>query len=176
VEVDHLYSSFLYRADVAHYDTTLSPVAHREETIFTHSLKEKGYKLYYINGAITYHFRQEQGGIRDHKQQDYYLHDEIKFREHLEKSGIKVVRENGGLGDNIIFKENALKPLLNKYKKIILGTCYPDLFKSIKASNLFVVPVGAIPETPEDNIYAWAARNKWRTGFGGAYKKFYGVD
>lgn len=175
-EVDHLYSSFLYRADVAHYDTTLSPVAHREETMFTHSLKQKGFKLYFVPQAVTYHFRQEHGGIRDQVKQDYFTHDEIKFKEFLEKQGIKVIRENGGLGDNLIFKENALQPLLNKHKKVILGTCYTDIYKDLNAPNLIVVPVGAIPEVPNDNIYAWAAQQKWKSSFGEAYKKFYGVE
>lgn len=175
-EVDHLYSSFIYRAGIASYDTALSPVAHREETMFSMDLKSKGYKLYFLSNAVTYHFRQETGGIRDNGQQDYFAHDEIRFRYFLENKGIKVVRENGGLGDNLIFKENVLNALLDKYDKVILGTCYPDLYKNVKNPKLTIVPVGSIPEVPQDNIYAWAAQKKWKKGFGEAYKKFYGVN
>ena len=38
VEVDHLHSTFLYRANIVDYNLELSPVAHREETIFTYEL------------------------------------------------------------------------------------------------------------------------------------------
>ena len=174
-EVDHLYSSFLYRAGVAHYDLRLSPVAHREETLFSLSLREKGYKLYYISGAVTYHLRSETGGIREGAKQEFFVHDEQLFKDYLEKQGIKVIRENGGIGDNLIFRQNVLFPLLQKYKKVILGTCYPEVYRDVVEDNLTIVPVGTIMELPSDSIYAWAAYNKWRGPFGEAYKKFYGV-
>ena len=43
-EVEHLHCSFLYRAGVHDYNTGLSRVAHREETLFTYGLYLKGYK------------------------------------------------------------------------------------------------------------------------------------
>ena len=175
-EVDHLYSSFLYRAGIVHYELELSPVAHREETIFSNSLKENGYKLLFTPEAVTYHLRHDTGGIRDNAQQHFFVHDETLFKGYLEMTGIKVIRENGGLGDNLILKNSIIYPLLNKYKRVILGTCYTDVFNDIKASNLTIVPVGSIPEVPSDNIYAWAAHMKWNKSFGEAYKQFYGVE
>ena len=175
-EVDHLYSSFLYRAGIANYNLFLSPVAHREETMFSNSIKEQGYKLLFTPYAVTYHFRNETGGIRDGARQEFFINDEIIFKDYLEKKGIKVVRENGGIGDNLIFKREVLDFLVKKYKKVILGTCFTNLFIENKATNLTLVPVGAIPEVPPDNIYAWASQHKWNRSFGEAYKKFYGVE
>jgi hypothetical protein len=44
-EVQHLHCSFLYRAGVQDYNLGLSRVAHREETLFTYGLFQKGYKI-----------------------------------------------------------------------------------------------------------------------------------
>jgi hypothetical protein len=46
--MDHLHCSFLYRAGIVNYDWRLSKKAHREETMFTYSLKLKGYKLLFV--------------------------------------------------------------------------------------------------------------------------------
>ncbi len=63
-EVDHIHCSFIYRAGVADYDLRLSPKAFREETMFTYSLKLKGYKVLIIPNCITWHLRASKGGIR----------------------------------------------------------------------------------------------------------------
>src|SRR5215475_5218852 len=39
VSVEHLHSTFVYRKGIARYELGLSPVAHREETLFTHEIK-----------------------------------------------------------------------------------------------------------------------------------------
>jgi cellulose synthase/poly-beta-1,6-N-acetylglucosamine synthase-like glycosyltransferase len=62
--VDHLHCSFLYRAGIVDYNTGLSPKAHREETLFTFQLKNKGYKLLVIPDCITWHLKLPSGGIR----------------------------------------------------------------------------------------------------------------
>jgi predicted phosphatase len=57
IEVDHLYSTFLYRKSAAKhgYCSELSPVGHREETIFTHQMKRNGFKLLVNPKCITWH-------------------------------------------------------------------------------------------------------------------------
>lgn len=62
-EVDHLHCSFIYRSGIVDYDLRLSPKAHREESIFTYSLKQKGYKIL-ITNCVTWHLRSTKGGIR----------------------------------------------------------------------------------------------------------------
>lgn len=67
-EVDHLYSSFIYRRSVAKqiggYCMELSPKGFREETIFTFSLHKAGWKNLFNPNAVTLHFRNPSGGIR----------------------------------------------------------------------------------------------------------------
>ena len=52
-EVEHLHCSFLYRAGIYDYNLGLSRVAHREETLFTYGLYQKGYKVWVVPNAIT---------------------------------------------------------------------------------------------------------------------------
>lgn len=171
-EVDHLYSSFLYRAGIANYNLQLSPVAHREETLFTLELKSKGYRLLFTPEAITYHFRQEKGGIREHGQAFFFEHDERIFKNYLESNGIKVISLNGGLGDHLAFL-NIIPDLFKKYKVLILGICYPDVFKGI--DNVYLVPYAATKNFTDDNVYKWCIENNWKTSVVDAYKKMLGV-
>ena len=63
LEVDHLHSTFLYRSNIVDYNLELSPVAHREETMFTHELKEKGYKLIVDQSIMIHHLKQQNTGL-----------------------------------------------------------------------------------------------------------------
>ena len=67
--VDHLYSTFMYRKDLTNhgYDMRLSKVGFREETMFSYGIKKLGYDLVVATEAITWHFKQEFGGIRNEK-------------------------------------------------------------------------------------------------------------
>lgn len=87
VEVEHLYSSFMYRRSagktIGGYELSLSKVGHREETIFTYSMFKAGFKLYVAPKAIGYHYHPMQGGIREtmgdvHKE-ELWRHDEEIF-------------------------------------------------------------------------------------------------
>ena len=70
-EVEHLYCSFIYRAGVCDYNLGLSRVAHREESLFSWSLHNKGYKLLVVPNAVTWHLKSPTGGIRvNDKQED----------------------------------------------------------------------------------------------------------
>lgn len=68
-EVDHLYSSFIYRVDagkrIGGFRTKgLSRVAHHEETDFSYSMHLAGYKLMINPNIKAFHFRAPTGGIR----------------------------------------------------------------------------------------------------------------
>lgn len=63
-KVDHLHCSFLYRAGVYDYNLALSPRAFREETLFTYGLVQKGYVNLVVPNAITWHLKNNSGGIR----------------------------------------------------------------------------------------------------------------
>jgi PII-like signaling protein len=72
IDADHLHSTFLYRAGIVNYDLSLSPVAHREETLFTHELKRAGYTILIDQTAATHHLRQSSTGIRSHNSEWFY--------------------------------------------------------------------------------------------------------
>lgn len=83
-EVEHLYSTFVYRKNAASsYCLELSPVSHREESLFSYGLSQNGYKLLVNPKAITWHFREPTGGIRSYKNEEFWKHDDRIFKEKL---------------------------------------------------------------------------------------------
>lgn len=173
VEVEHLYSSFLYRPKIAAYNLDLSPVAHREETMFTHDMFLKGYKLIVDTSIKTYHFRHSTGGIRSHDSEFFYNHDNKIFLDYLENKGIKVVSLNTGLGDHFAFL-NIVPDLLKKHKTLILGCCYPAVFKDYP---VITVPLAATENLRKDrdHIYKWCIDHNWKRSIVDAYKQMLGV-
>lgn len=172
-EVDHLYSSFLYRTKIAKYNLELSPVAHREETLFTHEIKQRGYKLLVDTSIKTYHFRQEKGGIRSHDSQFFYEHDDKIFVQKMEEWGYKIINLNSGLGDHLVFF-HILPDMLKKHKHLLIGCCYPDVFEDYK-SQVTLLPVAVTERFGSQNIYKWMIDNKWERPLLEAYKGMYGV-
>jgi hypothetical protein len=127
-DAEHLYSSYLYKKGIQDFDTNLSPVAHREETLHTYGIFKKGYRLIVDSTAVTYHFRAESGGIRSEGKQEHYYRDEIAFQEILrEYEGTKVCFLDSGMGDHLVFK-SILPKIKEKYPNVILAVCYPELF------------------------------------------------
>ena len=67
-EVQHLYSSFLFRTKCAQaiggYCKQLSPIGHREESDFSYRFNLAGWKLLINPSAIGYHYWAPSGGIR----------------------------------------------------------------------------------------------------------------
>lgn len=173
-EVEHLYSSFLYRPRIASYELNLSPVGHREETIFSNRLFQAGYKLIVDTSIKTYHFRQEKGGIRSHTDQTMYDYDETIFSKYMESLGYKIISLDTGLGDHFVFLQ-IVPELMKKYKHLIIGVCYPLVFKDLDVT---LVPVGAtnkIRKDYQDNVYAFMTLNNWKGSLLDAYKKMFGV-
>lgn len=161
-EVDHLHCSFLYRAGVNDFDLELSRVAHREETLFTWQIKQKGYRLI-VTPAVTWHIRNEHGGIRDGVDQMFF-HDEKIF---IEKSGFTPVILDNGMGDHIVFKH-----VLKDIKLPFVFSCYNDIIPGYSidyAKNVF------------GDIEPWSIYKKmdewnWTGTLEDAFRKLYGVE
>jgi hypothetical protein len=172
-EVEHLHCSFLYRAGIVDYDLRLSKKAHREETMFTHSLKLAGYKLL-ITPCITWHLKAQQGGIRsDHDIQDYH-HDEQLFQDWLrfKKTGKRLFVLNGGRGDNYMFLQAVTPP-----KGSIVATCHPDIFTHA-GMDVEIISIGEaqrITDIEPHNVYAWCARHGWKGHLVEAYREMYQI-
>jgi len=163
-EVEHLHCTFLYRAGVHNYNTGLSRVAHREETLFTYGLHQKGYKVLAVPGATTWHMKNPEGGIRSETNAELYAHDEQIFRNTLACRDKTVVVLNCGMGDHIVFSH-----ILPQLKDPMVFTCYPDIIpgKSIgEAKQLF----GDIDNW---SVYKWMAHRKWTDSLENAFRGMY---
>lgn len=170
--VEHLYSSFLYRSGIADYELSLSPVAHREETIFSMRIAREGYDLLVDPSIVTWHYRYPSGGIRTpgiHKM-EAFAHDEKIFRKELELSGYKMVTLNGGLGDHFAFLK-IVPELIDKHKNLIIGCCHPDVFQDIP--EVTVVPYGAIKNIASEDVYKYMADKNWTGHIVDAYRSLY---
>jgi len=164
-KVDHLHCSFLYRAGVHDYNLGLSQVAHREETLFTFGLKQKGYKLLVIPNTVTWHLKNQNGGIRTF-QKEMFDHDEFIFRNHLEYRDKTIVVLNCGMGDHLVFSK-----VLPFIKNAEIFTCYSEIVpgKSLDdAINLF-------GDLDCYNIYRKMDQWNWKGSLEDAFKKMYGV-
>lgn len=162
-EVDHLHCSFLYRAGVHDYNVGLSRVAHREETLFTYGLRQRGYKLFVVPNAVTWHLKNQQGGIRT-EQKELFDHDDRIFRNTLNLDKGTVVVLDCGLGDHLVFKK-----VLPDIKNPIIFSCYPE-----------VVPGRSIQEAKDllgsldpYNVYMKMDQWQWKQSLESAFRKMY---
>jgi GT2 family glycosyltransferase len=162
--VDHLHCTFLYRANVVDYNLGLSRVAHREETLFTYSLSQKGYQIKVVPNAVTWHMKNPEGGIRSETRKEMYEHDEQIFRNILQYRDKTIVVLNCGLGDHVVF--NHVLPAIPDAE---VFTCYPE-----------VVPGRSIGEAEKlfgdiscFNVYQKMDQWKWKDSLESAYRKLY---
>jgi hypothetical protein len=163
-EVQHLHCSFLYRAGVQDYNLGLSRVAHREETLFTYGLFQKGYKILVVPKATTWHLKNPDGGIRSETKREMYDHDEKIFKNVLRFGDRKIVVLNSGMGDHLVFSH-----ILPELKNPVLFTCYPEIVdgQSIaEAEKLF-------GDLDQWNIYKKMSEWKWKGSLEDAYRKLY---
>jgi len=163
-EVEHLHCSFLYRAGIHDYNLGLSRVAHREETLFTWGLKQKGYKILAVPNAVTWHFKNPEGGIRSETKQEMFAHDEQIFRNFLQYRDSNIIVLNCGLGDHIVFNS-----ILDSIPNPMVFGCYPEIIpcRSIaEAKSLF-------GDLDQWNIYKKMDQWKWTDSLENAYKKLY---
>lgn len=162
-DVDHLHCSFLYRAGVIDYNLGLSRVAHREETLFTYGLVQKGLRCLVVPGATTWHMKANHGGIRT-EQAELFAHDEQIFQNIIGLSGKTIVVLDCGLGDHIVFSH-----VLSDIKNPVIFTCYQEVVPgdSIqKAKDLFG-DIGCY------NIYRKMDQWKWKGSLEEAFRKLY---
>jgi GT2 family glycosyltransferase len=163
-EVEHLHCSFLYRAGIHDYNLGLSRVAHREETLFTYGLYLKGYKIFVVPNATSWHLKNPQGGIRAETSKEMYEHDELIFRNTLAYKDKKIVVLNCGMGDHIVFSH-----VLPEIKNAEVFTCFPEIIpgRSLsEAKSLF----GAIDEW---SIYKKMKQWEWTDSLENAFRKMY---
>jgi GT2 family glycosyltransferase len=166
-EVDHLHCSFLYRAGVVDYNLGLSKVAHREETLFTYQLKQKGYKNLVVPNTVTWHAKSSTGGIRSDNIKELYDHDEYIFRNIVGIEDKTIVVLDCGMGDHIVFKH-----VLPHIKNPVVFSCYNDIIpgRSIaEAQRLY-------GDLTSYNIYQFMDNLNWTGLLEDAYRKLYGVD
>jgi hypothetical protein len=163
-DVEHLHCTFLYRANVADYNLGLSRVAHREETLFTYGLLQKGYRILVVPNATTWHMKNPNGGIRSETKEELYLHDEQIFRNIMQYRDKTIVVLNCGLGDHIVFSH-----VLPSIPNAEVFTCYPEVVpgRSIaQARELF----GDIDQW---SVYKKMGQWKWKGTLEDAYRKMY---
>jgi GT2 family glycosyltransferase len=172
VEVEHLYSSFLYRTNIVDYCMELSTVAHREETIFSHRLFQAGYKLLVDRSAVTYHYRNPEGGIRTEKDPKLWEHDEEIFRAELQKWGYKMIALSHGLGDHLMFA-NIIPELLKRCKTLVLFCVFGEVFEGFE--NIVLRPVGEAASfgIKENGVYEWMTKYNWKRSMLKAYEELY---
>lgn len=184
-EVDHLYSTFLYRVSAARkaggYCKTLSPVGHREETMFSHEIKRAGYKLLVTPESLTWHFREGTGGIRSYTDGSLWARDEEVFKRKLAEWGVKpkeykFVVLNNGLGDHLMFK-SILSELIekNQGKRIVIANCYPEVFKDILGIEMASIgdALAAFGNLDQWDAYRWCEERHWNKPFPDAYRAMY---
>ena len=163
-QVEHLYSTFLYRAGVHDYNLGLSRVAHREETLFTWGLHRRGYKILAVPNAVTWHLKSPTGGIRDGSRREMFDHDERIFRNFVERKDKTIVVLNCGMGDHIVFSR-----VLPDIKNPEVYSCYPDIVpgQSIaKAQELF-------GDLDQFNVYSKMDQWRWKGTLEQAYRRLY---
>ncbi len=179
--INHLYSTFIYKPGMIKYPYEFTKVGHREETVFSFELSKKGLLLV-DNACKTYHFRASQGGIRTHQDEELWDKDEESFINYLKNQDIFKnvfwVYLPHGLGDTISFIP-VLKEILEieKDKRIIIGTAYPEVFEEFE--QVKIVPVAVFqklyPEYENLNVYKFMAENNWDKHIIEAYRRIYGI-
>ena len=142
----------------------LSRVAHREETLFTFQMYQKGYKILAVPNAITWHMKNPEGGIRSETKAEMYEHDEQIFRNILQYRDKTIVVLDCGLGDHVVFSH-----VLPAVSNAEVFTCYPEVVpgRSIEeARRLF-------GDTSQYNVYGKMDQWKWKDSLENAYRKLY---
>ena len=163
-QVEHLHCTFLYRAGVYDYNLGLSRVAHREETLFTYGLHQKGYINWAIPGAITWHMKNPEGGIRSETKKEMYEHDEQIFRNILRCRDKTIVVLNCGLGDHLVFSH-----VLPSIPNAEVFTCYPEVVPGKSIAEAYQI----FGDIDPWNIYKKMDQWKWKDSLENAYRKMY---
>lgn len=162
--VEHLHCSFIYRAGIQDFHLGLSRVAHREETLFTYGLHQKGYMVAVVPSANSWHLKNPQGGIRSEDKAEMFHHDETIFRNLMMFKDKTIVVLDAGMGDHVVFSH-----VLRDIKNAEVFSCYPEIIlgRSIaEAQYLF----GNLDQW---NIYRKMIDWNWKDSLENAYRKLY---
>jgi hypothetical protein len=161
--VEHLHSTFLYKAKITNFSGKTTAAGHREETTFTHTLYRMGYKLLIAPRATTWHFRNPEGGLRSLADQALWARDQETFDAQLrewgyEKKTQKVIFLDNGLGDHIVFS-TLIPELKAKYGDLVIACCYPEVFEGMGVTliSLDAATKQYGPIFGGQNVYAWMA-------------------
>jgi GT2 family glycosyltransferase len=163
-DVDHLHCSFMYRAGIVDFHLGLSRVAHREETLFTYKLKQRGYRVKLVPNAVSWHLKSPTGGIRSGFAQEMFDHDERIFRNFLKYNDKTIVVLNCGKGDHVVFSH-----VLPSIKNPEIFTCYPDIVPGRPISDA----IELFENLDSWNIYAKMDQWKWKDSLEKAFRKMY---
>jgi hypothetical protein len=183
-EVEHLHNTFLFRKEAAQhgYPTNLSVVGHREETIFSHEMVLRGWKLAVVGDVITWHLRDPEGGIRLFSDTSLWQSDEAKFNAWAMERGVKfndywlIVLDNG-LGDHLAFAHvwpDIKKKAQTLGKKLILAVCYPHVF-----ANEPTISIASAMKLDKDlgkyNVYNFMINRNWKKSLVEAFRAMHDV-
>ena len=184
-EVDHFYSTFIYRKKVVvdnnirYKHKELSKVGHREETIFSHEIKRAGFKLLVDTSAVTWHFRCSTGGIRQGTAKEMWDHDDEVFKKYLNDWDVvirkpEIIVLDSGLGDHIVFKK-ILPEIRAKYKKLILAVCYSEVFEDDKDITIISINEAKkfLGNIEDHNIYKFMWDRNWTKSLAEAFRERY---
>jgi hypothetical protein len=176
-DVEHLHGCFLYRSHVADFDLSLSPRSFRGETMFSHEIFRKGYRLKVINNCTIWHYQNRIGGNRseadEQKTKEYYANDENIFNQWLKRIEVginqRVAIINEGLGDSIVFR----KWLENhEIRDCTIFAAHPEVFQGYK-----VLSIGEAQQLKYDlekySAYSWANRMNFNRPFYEVYDNLY---
>lgn len=131
-DVQHLYSSFLYRKEdadkIGGYELGYDLPGHREETDFTFRLWKEGLRLVVNPQALVWHLRSSQGGIRAFNDKQLWANCQEKFERKFNfkkgKNQENVFKIFGGLGDHLCATP-LIRGLRKKFDKVIILPVYP---------------------------------------------------
>lgn len=153
----------MYRAGIHDYNLGLSRAAFREETLFTYGLVQKGYKLFVVPDAITWHLKNNTGGVRT-EMKEMFDHDDVIFRNTLSLDKKTIVVLDCGMGDHVVFNK-----ILPEIENPVIYSCYPEIVpgRSIQeAKNLF-------GDLNQYNIYMKMDQWNWKGSIEDAFRKLY---
>jgi len=184
MDVDHIYSSFIYRKILGlevGFPADLSPVSHTEETQFSYGLKRNGWRVIIQPEAVTWHYRCPEGGIRSYSDGSLWAQDSMKINNKLKQWGVElnkyqfIVLDNG-LGDHICFR-SILPEIREKYPGhiIVISCCYPEVFEDDKDIRIITIADAQIMGKRMDdyNLYKFMWDRNWKRSLADAFREMY---
>jgi hypothetical protein len=145
-------------------------------------MKRSGWKIMVEPKAITWHLRDDQGGIRAIQyrgKEDMWTHDDKVFAKKLEQYGVemkmvKLAVLNNGLGDHLAFK-SILPEMKKQYPELVLATCYPDVFKNDNVKIISIADAKLMDDIVKYDIYKWMWDKNWKRSIVDAYRAMYNL-